>query len=1252
MSPTPPRQRSPLFRLVSRAGAAALVAGSLSALAVAPAQAAPTTIVVPEATHAALQAAITQANAAPANPDGIVIEFAEDVSGEIKPASGSPRMSNNAYEGSAFTGNGYFYLINAASRVTIDFGNDVSVVSNDDANFGLFDVRTPATIKNAPNLRGGAGSITFYKGSVGGASLASKDPSGSRVENVGCIDDTVILESCIAFAGSGYGNITIDGLEANQQFFSPIYLTDPPVDGPVSNVTISNSNFTSSGGEGFVFFSFNSQTVDWTFQGNTFDGKAAAGGERGDAAEDRRLVFNNRGSSTGMTVDDNDFLSTFYVWEDYGNTSHRGLEITDNRFTDTTNHALVMRNALHVDNTISGNTFTDILGQPFATIFLTKQANRADSGNVISENTFIQNEGVAPNRWAIFAEMFGADGTQSGWSFVENFIDGYDGGTQAPIVVGPSNVKTPVIGNEFGPRTDGGTEAADTEAGTQWFLWNNGANNRVQTWRPSNARFAGGNVSFVVAPVDPPLGSNRPAVVGQDGVDIHVYYTAVDTAEEYLGVIEGVKQPGRVSIAAPGKTEGFIRVQTVDANGNTSQYSGKVDAVEQVGDDTDGDGLTDAEETELGTDPAIVDTDEDELGDGDEVDAGSDPLEPDTDGDGILDGAEVANGTDPTKADTDGDGISDPDELDLGTDPTKADTDGDGLDDGREVELGTNPFSPDSDGDGLLDGEEVDEYDTDPLVEDTDGDGLTDGEEVDTDGPEGDADTGTGSDPNVVDTDGDGLTDAEEVELGTDPTKVDTDGDGLTDGEEVGFEGPDGPVAGLGTDPLDDDTDGDGLTDGEEVGFEGPDGPVAGLGTDPLDDDTDGDGLTDGYEVNTSETDPLDTDTDNDGLTDGAEVDSDGNGPDTGTGTDPNRADTDNDGVNDGDEVENGTDPLVNNNPGGGGGGGPVTPVDSDGDGISDADEIAGGTNPNNRDTDGDGIDDDDEIAAGTDPTKADTDGDGLSDSEEAELGSDPTKADTDGDGLSDSEEAELGTDPTKADTDGDGLSDSEEAELGTNPTDEDTDNDGLTDSEEQEFGTDPTDEDTDRDGIPDAREVALGSDPRVADTDGDGISDGDEVAGPGLCATGTDPLNPDSDGDKLTDGEEIAGFDLARKVTTKRGTAPIGLAITNPCDPDSDGDGIWDRREMTGFRIGQMVFAKGKETFRIGKVVTNPADADTDNDGLDDKSEIQGNRTENFGSSKSDPTHYDTDRGGAGDGREIKAGADPSRVSSKPKAP
>jgi hypothetical protein len=64
--------------------------------------------------------------------------------------------------------------------------------------------------------------------------------------------------------------------------------------------------------------------------------------------------------------------------------------------------------------------------------------------------------------------------------------------------------------------------------------------------------------------------------------------------------------------------------------------------------DSDGDGLEDAIEFELGTDPADLDTDDDGLTDGDEYyvyQTGT--RNPDTDGDGVVDGAETANGTDP-----------------------------------------------------------------------------------------------------------------------------------------------------------------------------------------------------------------------------------------------------------------------------------------------------------------------------------------------------------------------------------------------------------------------------------------------------------------------------------------------------------------------------------------------------------------------------------------------------------------------------
>jgi outer membrane protein OmpA-like peptidoglycan-associated protein len=94
--------------------------------------------------------------------------------------------------------------------------------------------------------------------------------------------------------------------------------------------------------------------------------------------------------------------------------------------------------------------------------------------------------------------------------------------------------------------------------------------------------------------------------------------------------------------------------------------------------DSDGDGLTDEEEAQWGTNPQDPDTDGDGLSDGDEVHKyKTDPLNPDTDYDGLKDGEEV---------------------LVHKTDPLKRDTDGGGVADGHEViEDGTNPLDPSDD---------------------------------------------------------------------------------------------------------------------------------------------------------------------------------------------------------------------------------------------------------------------------------------------------------------------------------------------------------------------------------------------------------------------------------------------------------------------------------------------------------------------------------------------------------------------------
>jgi Tol biopolymer transport system component len=135
--------------------------------------------------------------------------------------------------------------------------------------------------------------------------------------------------------------------------------------------------------------------------------------------------------------------------------------------------------------------------------------------------------------------------------------------------------------------------------------------------------------------------------------------------------------------------------------------------------DTDGDGLSDREEVETyQTNPLVADTDEDGLSDRDEIQTHqTDPRNPDTDGDGRTDGNEIAGGSDPRNPDSDGDGVRDGLEIDLGTDPMNPDTDGDGLQDGQENADCPRPRDPDSDDDGIVDGSDLNPCDpSNPLL--------------------------------------------------------------------------------------------------------------------------------------------------------------------------------------------------------------------------------------------------------------------------------------------------------------------------------------------------------------------------------------------------------------------------------------------------------------------------------------------------------------------------------------------------------
>ena len=222
-----------------------------------------------------------------------------------------------------------------------------------------------------------------------------------------------------------------------------------------------------------------------------------------------------------------------------------------------------------------------------------------------------------------------------------------------------------------------------------------------------------------------------------------------------------------------------------DVNRNGRQDADETDFARA---DSDGDGLTDFQETQGPTDPLAPDTDSDDFlmvkktpwewtpGQGE-----TDPTRPDTDGDGLLDGAEDLDGNGEgapgngssvrrygcrrahrCSEDRNGDGVRQADE----TDPTISDTDDDGLPGGIEDLNHNGRVDPgESSHSRLIRTVTASPMalkmptEMDDMTQVSASDGLTDGQE---------------------DADQDGRLDDDE----TDPTRADTDGDGLSDGFE------------------------------------------------------------------------------------------------------------------------------------------------------------------------------------------------------------------------------------------------------------------------------------------------------------------------------------------------------------------------------------------------------------------------------------------------------------------------------------
>lgn len=782
-----------------------------------------------------------------------------------------------------------------------------------------------------------------------------------------------------------------------------------------------------------------------------------------------------------------------------------------------------------------------------------------------------------------------------------------------------------------------------------------------------------------------------------DGLEITTTKTNPNVADtDGDGVSDGAEQTsgGSLDVALDSDSDGLINALDTDSDNDgisdaleTSGYTVVIAGVSTTVNtnpyvaDTDGDGLSDGFESQMGLNGSVADTDGDGLTDSAEVTTwGTNPSVADTDGDGFSDGSELTNLPNGVTTDQDGDGRNNA--LDT-------DSDGDGIADAAELNSGTNRYNADSDADGLTDGEEITAYNTNPTLSDSDGDGLADGTEIF-------GSTWHGHpiylNPNSRDTDGDGVEDGTEVSSwGTNPACVDTDGDGINDGATLTVNYINAAGATVTTTYVEDNADGDldnlinaldtnsdwsqfstqlnkDLHDRTEIFYASAlSNPHRAQGwiLNPGALDTDGDGQSDAGEV-LNGSDPLDARVNITGPQN--IVDSDGDGlysyEEVILGTDPANADTDGDGLNDGEEI----DPFgidVNHDGLAEGFGSPddvdlvnelggTNPLsgDTDGDGVGDKAEYLNGTEPNCSDSDNDGVTDNVDSHAlaidfdgdrlidgiesiiGTNPDVADTDGDGVADGAEyTTYNTDALNdADADGDGLTDAYEINTSsTDPHLTDSDFDGQTDDSEVNTSlTSPIKADTDGDMLADGFEIDNGWNPLAIDTDADQLVDGSEIALGTNGLVADTDGDGIDDGAEVIVPVAAGNQTlaittyhaDPTKADTDGDGFWDGTADGFVDGSLNTHESINSDTDGDGVSNAMDKDSDNDWVIDGTLNAGNSLLDETYAADAD----GDAIPNVLDGDSDNDGLTDPIET------GIGTSLTDA---DTDADGITDGNE-----------------
>jgi hypothetical protein len=163
------------------------------------------------------------------------------------------------------------------------------------------------------------------------------------------------------------------------------------------------------------------------------------------------------------------------------------------------------------------------------------------------------------------------------------------------------------------------------------------AKDSSDNWNDSGGIFTVVDQTPPIADAGDPITVEQGAVVSLDGRGSSDSFGNIDHFNwTFVYDDQTVDLTGQNALHTFGITGNYsITLEVTDQSGNSDTDTTWVNVTAK---DSDGDGLTDDEESDLGTDPLSRDTDDDGLEDGEEVDIGTSPLDSDSDDDGIIDG--------------------------------------------------------------------------------------------------------------------------------------------------------------------------------------------------------------------------------------------------------------------------------------------------------------------------------------------------------------------------------------------------------------------------------------------------------------------------------------------------------------------------------------------------------------------------------------------------------------------------------------